>query len=98
MDESELRRRALESMLKKKDGKDDAKDGAKDDYVFKEDGEVEDGEVNAPTVTATVTAPAEKKSNWADDNKPPVEGTACAVCLLLLLLLLCVSSEFSCCP
>ena len=63
--EEELRRRALESMLKKKMEK--RPDSAK------EDGEVEDGEVDADPVAATQTSvdkqPSAKKSKWTDDEE-----------------------------
>jgi len=58
MDESELRRRALESMLKVKH---DLKDGAK-----VEEGEVEEGDASK------IKAAAAKKFKWAVANELPV--------------------------
>ena len=61
MDESALRRKALESMLKKREGK----DGAKGESEAAEDGEVlspSDGDAKPPSGVV-------KKSKWADDDE-----------------------------
>ena len=61
MDESALRRKALESMLKKKEGR----DGAKGEIDPAEDGEIlspSDGDSKLPSVVA-------RKSKWADDEE-----------------------------
>jgi hypothetical protein len=72
MDESELRRKALESMLKKKEG-------AKGEDEAAEDGEVvllpeKPGIEGSAPAAPSSSAPSTRKSKWADDDEEEEAG------------------------